>query len=121
MSATFGKEEKLKSRKAIERLFTDAQSHSAYPLRIVYRVSEQEKNQFAVSVSKKRFKLAVDRNKMKRRIREAYRLNKIILADSPLRYEMMVIYLSKDKKSFLEIEKAMQVILKKLVAVSNSH
>ncbi|ADX67738.1 ribonuclease P protein component [Weeksella virosa] len=121
MSATFGKDEKLKSRKAIERLFTDSRSYSVYPLRIVYRVSEQEKNQFAVSVSKKRFKLAVDRNKMKRRIREAYRLNKTLLDNSPLRYEMMVIYLSKDKNSFLEIEKAMQVILKKLVSVSNAH
>ncbi|MBR5467417.1 MAG: ribonuclease P protein component [Bacteroidaceae bacterium] len=76
-----GKEERLCSKKAIDALFTNTDSHSlsAYPIRAVYRYTEEAGIRILVSVSKKRFKHAVDRNRVKRQLREAYRLNKYIL------------------------------------------
>lgn len=75
------KAERLCSKKAIDALFTgtDSKSLSAYPIRIVYRHTEEAGIRILVSVSKKRFRHAVDRNRVKRQIRETYRLNKHIL------------------------------------------
>lgn len=79
------KEERIYGRNAIERLFgnTDSRSLVAYPLRIVYVLTEKEENteqntpvRILVSVSKKHFKRAVKRNRVKRQIREAYRTRK---------------------------------------------
>ncbi|MBQ3129404.1 MAG: ribonuclease P protein component [Bacteroidaceae bacterium] len=77
------KAERLCSKKAIDALFTgtDSKSLSAYPIRIVYRHTEEAGIRILVSVSKKRFRHAVDRNRAKRQIREAYRLNKHRLDD----------------------------------------
>ena len=77
------KTERLCSKKAIDALFTgtDSKSLSAYPIRIVYRHTEEAGIRILVSVSKKRFRHAVDRNRVKRQIREAYRLNKHRLDD----------------------------------------
>lgn len=76
------KEERLCSRLAIEALFagTDSKSLSAYPIRAVFRQTETPGVRILVSVSKRRFRHAVDRNRVKRQLREAYRLNKHILA-----------------------------------------
>ncbi|WP_317045208.1 ribonuclease P protein component [Formosa algae] len=79
MKHTYGKTEKLKSKITIEKLFTEGKSVSAYPLRLVYLKTSFEDNvtiKAGVSVSKRNFKLAVDRNRIKRLLREAYRLNK---------------------------------------------
>lgn len=77
------KAERLCSKKSIDALFTgtDSKSLSAYPIRIVYRHTEEAGIRILVSVSKKRFRHAVDRNRVKRQIREAYRLNKHRLDD----------------------------------------
>ena len=77
------KAERLCSKKAIDALFTgtDSKSLSAYPIRIVYSHTEEAGIRILVSVSKKRFRHAVDRNRVKRQIREAYRLNKHRLDD----------------------------------------
>lgn len=75
------KAERLCSKKSIDALFTgtDSKSLSAYPIRIVYRHTEEAGIRILVSVSKKRFRHAVDRNRVKRQIRETYRLNKHLL------------------------------------------
>ncbi len=79
------KEERIYGRDAIERLFgnTDSRSLVAYPLRVVYVLTEKEESteqntpvRILVSVSKKHFKRAVKRNRVKRQIREAYRTRK---------------------------------------------
>ena len=75
----FGKQEKLKSRKLISDLFTSGKSFSVPPIRVTYQFlpsGEQSLLQVGVSVGKKYFKRAVDRNRIKRLIRESYRLQK---------------------------------------------
>ncbi|MBR0243080.1 MAG: ribonuclease P protein component [Bacteroidaceae bacterium] len=75
---SFPKSERLCSRKAIEALFASGnRSFTAFPLRVVYRQAEE--TQLLISVSKRHFKHAVDRNRAKRQIREAWRLNRDIL------------------------------------------
>lgn len=90
MDYKFTKAERLNSMLTIDKLFAGGNASTvAFPLRIVYMVVEDEKTDTAddteppvsvlVSVPKKRFRHAVDRNRMKRLVREAYRLNKRIL------------------------------------------
>ena len=92
----FSKEERLCSRSLIEKLFNGdrAKSVMSFPLRAVYMTEEQGdarvRAKILVSVPKKNFKHAVDRNRVKRQIREAYRKNKTIL-DGVLPDKMLVI------------------------------
>lgn len=78
---TLGKTERLKSRKAIDALFEKGNSFTVSPFRVVYLITPAGGLQFAVGVSSKNFKKAVDRNTIKRKIREAYRLQKLRLQD----------------------------------------
>ncbi|HUR67440.1 MAG TPA: ribonuclease P protein component [Chitinophagaceae bacterium] len=78
---TLGKTERLKSRKAIDDLFEKGQSFTVPPLRVIYLITQSGGLQFAVGVSARHFKKAVDRNTIKRKIREAYRLQKIPLQE----------------------------------------
>ncbi len=74
----FPKAERLKSRKQIDGLFADGTAVSVFPVRAVYKFSASETAgvKAGVSVSKRHFKKAVDRNRIKRLLREAYRLQK---------------------------------------------
>ena len=79
--AGFGKAEKLKSRKLVEELFARGKSLHLFSIRVFYKFlplleNETTRLQVAVSVSKRNFKKAVDRNRIKRLLREAYRLQK---------------------------------------------
>ena len=77
---TLSKEERLYSRKALEELFEgNNKSILAYPIRAVFQKTEETGIRIMVSVSKRFFKRAVKRNRVKRQLREAYRLNKHIL------------------------------------------
>ena len=75
---TFKKEERLCSVRLIQSLFHSGSSFVVYPFRVVYRFEKRDIGtaQVLISVSKRRFKLAVTRNSIKRRLREAYRLEK---------------------------------------------
>tara|TARA_R110000850_G_scaffold99019_1_gene205284 strand:+ start:448 stop:834 length:387 start_codon:yes stop_codon:yes gene_type:complete len=84
LTYNFPKEERLHSKKLIQELFEKGSSFYLYPFKVMclpYEVEPTEKpvNQFLVSVAKRKFKKAVDRNLIKRRIKEAYRLNKNLL------------------------------------------
>jgi ribonuclease P protein component len=124
MDFTYPKNEKLKSRKTIDLLFSKGKSVSKYPLRLVYTVCEDstEKLQFGVSVSKKHFKHAVDRNYFKRVLRECYRLNKHIIHDNlDKSYAIMFFYQTKDRLSYQEIhEKTVHLFEKWVIAVQDS-
>lgn len=122
MDFTYPKDEKLKSRKTIDILFSEGKSVGKYPLRLAYIQSdfgEGQKLQMGVSVSKKYFKKAVDRNYFKRVLREAYRLNKHLLADNLDKpYAFMLLYQSKDRLEYAEInEKAIALFEKFLATV----
>lgn len=73
---TLGKSERLKSRKQTELLFSDGKKFSVHPFRIFYSGTAISGMRFGVGVSSKNFKKAVDRNRVKRVVREAYRLQK---------------------------------------------
>lgn len=107
MNFTYPKNEKLKSKITIGLLFTEGQSVAKYPLRLVYKegaLGEGEKIKIGVSVSKKYFKKAVDRNYFKRVLRETYRLNKHLLIDNlDQPYSFMFFYQCKDRLTFEEI------------------
>lgn len=113
MRYTYNKDEKLKSQKAIEQLFAEGKSVSAYPLRMVY-LDNQTQLKVGVSVSKRNFKLAVHRNRVKRLLREGYRLNKNLLIDNKLdHYTLMILYISKEMPDFKIIDKKMKALLTK--------
>lgn len=82
---TFKKGERIVSKKLIEELFGGEKSRSmaVFPLRLVYMLGErsdgEEAAQLLISVPKRHFKRAVKRNRVKRQIREAYRMNKAIV------------------------------------------
>ena len=84
MNFNYPKNEKLKSKITIGLLFSEGKSVSKYPLRLVYHSGNLGDEQFlkvGVSVSKKYFKKAVDRNYFKRVLRETYRLNQHLLKE----------------------------------------
>jgi ribonuclease P protein component len=122
MNFTYPKSEKLKSKITIGLLFTEGKSVSKYPLRLVYRpvtLGEDQKIKMGVSVSKKYFKKAVDRNYFKRVLRETYRLNKHVLIDNMEQpYAFMLFYQSKDRLPYEEINtKTIQLFEKFLLQV----
>ncbi|MCR5887629.1 ribonuclease P protein component [Hymenobacter sp. J193] len=110
-SYSFPKEEHLCRKKLIEELFGRGSSFGLYPLRLVWLPAPaptQAPPQVLVSVSKRTFKRAVDRNYLKRLLREAYRLNKYRLVEAANGHPVAVlalIYSGKEKKPFTLIEK----------------
>ncbi|SFZ90199.1 ribonuclease P protein component [Flaviramulus basaltis] len=117
MKFTYSKKEKLKSKKLIDQLFTEGKSVSAYPLRLVYLPSTFEKDLIAktgVSVSKRNFKTAIDRNHIKRLLREVYRLNKgLYFNNLSTPHAFMILYIGKEKPSLAQIETRMKLLFEK--------
>jgi ribonuclease P protein component len=118
---TFPKEEKLKSRKMISKIFSEGSAVKTFPLRIQFIFHDLQHLppcQMGVSVPKRHFKKAVDRNRIKRQIKEAYRLNKSNLIDDLTiknkRLAMMIIFLAKDKLDYEQIEQLLNSSLGKL-------
>ena len=113
---TLCKNERLYAEKRIEVLFAKGSSFIAYPLRVVYITRECDlENELPTvsiltSVSKKRFKRAVKRNRVKRLIREAYRLNKKEFIDFAIQsgksFDIAFLYLKSELPTYSEIEKS---------------
>jgi ribonuclease P protein component len=122
-SPTFSKRERIVSRKLIEQLFSKGSNHStsAFPIRIVYMEKEREEDeepvQILVSVSKRHFKRAVKRNRVKRQIREAYRHHKQILAEKmPQDTSLAIafIWLADELLDSQQVEKSVKRLLEKV-------
>ena len=125
MNNTFRKSEKLKSKKLIEQMFVEGGSVSAFPLRLVYLETSFEDGvsiKTGVSVSKRNFKSAVDRNRIKRLLREAYRLHKTVYFNNiTTQYAFMILYIGNDKPTLTQLETRMKLLFEKFnKAVSNS-
>ncbi len=122
MDRTYPHSEKLKSRLTIERLFREGKSVSKYPLRLVFVPIENSESpiQLGVSVPKKFFKKAHDRNLIKRRLREAYRHNKSMLIDaakSPI--ACMIVYNNSETMSYAHITVKIQQLFQKFADFQN--
>ena len=121
MLNTLHKSERLDKKKVIDKMFSGgARSFSVFPLRVVYLPVEELEAPVSilVSVSKRRFKRAVKRNRVKRQIREAYRKNKSLLVDELQRREQRLavafIYLSDELVATAELEEKMKIALARI-------
>jgi len=112
MSYTLGKDEKLKSKIFIERLFAEGKRVKSFPLQLIYLpVNHFSKFPIEVgfSVPKRNIKLAVNRNRIKRLIREGYRKSKHLFEDNlDETYVFMFIYMAKDEIKYADLELAME-------------
>lgn len=119
---SFKKEERLTSKILINKLFTQGKTINCYPLKLVYIFTNIESHypaQVLISVPKKNFKKAVERNLMRRRIREAYRLNKTNLYRHLLAkkksFALAFVYTAKEIKDYNGIEGSVHKALCELI------
>ncbi|MFI3239130.1 MAG: ribonuclease P protein component [Bacteroidales bacterium] len=115
--------EKLCSRSAVNRLFQTGKSAIQYPLRIVLNVSidSTEPVKFMITVPKKKIRKAVDRVLLRRRIREAYRLNRELLAplkENNISIEIGFLYLDSNIADYATIEQKMRDSLNRAVKIA---
>ena len=120
---TFKKKERLTNNKTFDQLFNGGKSFAVAPFRLVWVHTKPDASvpaQLGISVPKRSFAKAVDRNTLKRRIREAYRKNKAalygVLQKKNLSIALMVIYTSREELPYQEIEKKMIVSLQRMAA-----
>lgn len=120
---TFPKKEHLKSKSVIEKLYAEGMSVTAYPLRAVFIEQDAEKQEatatILISVAKKRFRHAVDRNLMKRRIREAYRTSKqpfvVALEKNGKKLAVAILYIDTKQSSTAFLKKKMERLLESII------
>jgi ribonuclease P protein component len=116
---SFSKIERLCSKKSIENLFANGQSKTQFPIKLIYTLSEFE-SPFPVRamfvVPKKKHKRANQRNVLKRRMREIYRLNKHELYQTMTtkKYDIMFVYLSNEACDYETIKSKMIFLLNQL-------
>lgn len=127
---TLGKRERLKSRKLIDQLFKEGRSFTVYPFRVFYLYHPRtasgpasEALQFGVGVSTRNFKHAVDRNRIKRLTREAYRLQKAplqaLLNERQQHFACFLIYTGKELPVFELVNGKIGVILNRLIKAAH--
>lgn len=125
MDFSFPKKEKLKSKKRIEQLFEEGRSISEFPLKLIYlktKTPEGIKIQTGVAVPKRKFKSAVKRNRIKRLMRESYRLNKhMVFNNIEGNFAFLFLYLGKDMPQYQKVAESMVRILQKFIIKANNN
>jgi len=119
----FSKKERLKSQKKIQQLFEEGNQFNQFPFRIIWQFEEHFNPEFcaqiAISVSKRKIKKAVERNRIKRKIKEIYRKNKDLIYNPLNEFKQsiyfMVIYNSTNDLNYTEMEKELLKALHKMV------
>jgi ribonuclease P protein component len=117
--ATFKKSERLTSRKLIEKLVEEGNSFSQYPFRLSWMNANLNEVpvQVLMVVSKRNFKRAVDRNRIKRLMREVYRKNKSnfhkALTNKNMKCALMLMYTGKMVPDYAEVEKKLNLTLQR--------
>lgn len=118
---TYPRNQKLKSRKLLGNLFATGKSLNAFPLKLVYQTNSPVNGEIlmvGVGASSRHFKKAVDRNRIKRLLRESYRLQKQVLLEGlpkDLQWQLFFIYTGKDLPEGKMIAEKMQFLMQKLV------
>ena len=126
MDYKLNKDEKLCSRKAVDLLFSDGKSLMAFPLRAAYRLRPQHERhpvQFLISIPKKRIRKAVNRVLLRRRTREAYRLNRRELLLQPLRQtgwgvDIAFVYLDSTPAPYEVINEKIHILLSRIATAA---
>ena len=114
MSGTFPKSERLRGRTTIDRIYQEGNEVFKHPLRIKYLENlDHPSSRFLVSVPKRLFKRAVDRNLLKRRIKEAYRLNKHQIQGK--NYDIACQYIGREIAEYSVIEEKLLDLLGRLI------
>lgn len=117
MSYTLGKEEKLKSKILIEQLFAEGNHVKSFPLRLIYLPIDHKGDfplKIGFSVPKRNVKLAVNRNRIKRLLREVFRKNKHFFYEKlDKKYVFMVIYMSKEEIKYENLELSLKKLCNK--------
>lgn len=117
---TFKKKERLTGITSVSKLFEKGRTGLVYPLKFVFLERDTDPDspaRAAFSISKRNFKKAVERNLLKRRMREAYRLNKNLFYEKQngKSLDIMFIYVANEILSYPAIEKSLKEILNRLV------
>lgn len=118
MMYTFSKSERFCGQEQIRLLYKTGTHFVVWPLRITYHRTNDEKSEALLWVSKSLFKHAVDRNRIRRQMRECYRLQKHIVSDKGIGYQLTINYISHEKESFALVYRSMQRALLRLSEVS---
>ena len=124
---TFKKAEKLKSRKTIEQLFKEGRSFSNFPFRILWLFKDNAVAplQSGFAVSSKHFKKSVDRNRIKRLMREAYRLQKDVLVNEVTKEQkqlaVFIIYVGNELPEYTFVFEKMGHVITRLIKIANEN
>jgi len=122
----FGKESKLKSRNVIQQLFSEGKHVLVYPLKAVYIFgNEPHPLKAGISASKRNFKKAVDRNKIKRLIREAYRLQKPALENHLIQnnqnLSIFMMHVGKEMPEYDQLKESVEKIIKRMMKIADEN
>lgn len=122
---SYNKKEKLKSKKQLNKLFANSKSFVVFPIKVFYVLNEEQNNiiKTGVGVSSRHFKKAVQRNRVKRLLREAYRLEKqplhIYLNNNKKQLALFLLFIDKELPQYILLKEKMKLCMQRLIKELN--